>query len=221
MQTPWYQDIEKTWVRRLLALEARWLHIGLMHRVHQCIVQVGPVAFNGHAPMHHLPWLHIQSPPIAGSQPPDVVAQGECLPLPDQSVSGCVAWHVHDWSAEPSGVLEEAIRIIEPGGDLMLMGFQGSSRLFFERSWCQKHRISLAHTAKMDDWLYDHSMLCLQATSFVFGDLKDLALDKSKAANAWGHLLLPSMGSVYFRVYRKAKRGMMPIKCGRAARVSA
>lgn len=73
-----------------------------------------------------------------------LVSPLNALPLQNDSVDVVIVNHVLEFSHDPRGVLREAVRVLRPGGHLLLLGFQpislwGVKRFFFR--FC--HRFNL------------------------------------------------------------------------------
>lgn len=92
-----------------------------------------------------------------GCKPRQAVASAEELPLPSDSIDVVLLHHGLDFSADSHGLLREATRVLRPGGQLLIVGFNpisswGVSRLFTRRrkvpwrgQFISKHRLT--------DWL--------------------------------------------------------------------
>ena len=73
-----------------------------------------------------------------------LVSPLNALPLQNDSVDVVIVNHMLEFSHDPRGVLREAVRVLRPGGHLLLLGFQpislwGVKRFFFR--FC--HRLNL------------------------------------------------------------------------------
>jgi len=90
----------------------------------------------------------------------ELVCQLEEIPLPDNSVDFILLHHVLEFSKNPHSVLREAVRVLAPRGQLLIVAFNPWSAFGFrslvERlfrlsvPWAQ-HRLS---KARLTDWLY-------------------------------------------------------------------
>jgi SAM-dependent methyltransferase len=85
------------------------------------------------------------------------VADDEELPLPADSIDVVLVHHALDFTADSHRLLREAMRVLRPGGKLILLGFNpiscwGLSRLFRRTSdlpWCAR----FINSRRVLDWL--------------------------------------------------------------------
>lgn len=141
----------------------------------------------------------------------------EQLPLPSESIDVVLLHHLLDFSEHPHQVLREAARVLIPGGQMLLFGFNpfsllGLSRLLFSSGAHQ--RGSQLRAARVADWM---NLLDLQANSIERGFFR-LPLQQREllAKTVWMERLgarwhLP-WGGFYIIVARKEVARMRAIK---------
>ncbi|MFC6635409.1 class I SAM-dependent methyltransferase [Microbulbifer taiwanensis] len=141
----------------------------------------------------------------------------EQLPLPSESIDVVLLHHLLDFASHPHQVLREAARVLIPGGQMLLIGFNpfsllGLSRLLFSGSAYQ--RGNQLRAARVADWM---NLLDLQANTLERGFFR-LPLQQREllAKTVWMERLgarwrLP-WGGFYIIVARKEVARMRTIK---------
>lgn len=111
----------------------------------------------------------IQFSSAVGPQVQQAVARNEELPLSEDSMDVVLIHHALDFSADSHKLLREAVRVLRPGGKLILLGFNPVSawgvRKLFGRSeapWSGR----FITTSRASDWL---KLLDLFVESTTFG----------------------------------------------------
>ena len=64
---------------------------------------------------------------IDGTVEEGVVVAADCLPFPSNSIDGLVLHHVLELGADPRAVLREVQRGLQPGGRVIICGFNSLS----------------------------------------------------------------------------------------------
>jgi SAM-dependent methyltransferase len=64
--------------------------------------------------------VDLRSSPFLGSRPPDIYGRAEALPIRDESVDTVFGISMLTYLQEPVQVVEEAYRVLKPGGTLLL-----------------------------------------------------------------------------------------------------
>lgn len=64
---------------------------------------------------------------IDGMVEEGVVVAADCLPFPSNSIDGIVLHHVLELGADPRAVLREVQRALQPGGRVIICGFNSLS----------------------------------------------------------------------------------------------
>ena len=64
---------------------------------------------------------------IDGTVEEGVVVAADCLPFPSNSIDGLVLHHVLELGADPRAVLREVQRVLQPGGRVIICGFNSLS----------------------------------------------------------------------------------------------
>lgn len=81
---------------------------------------MGAPAMSSALPVYQQVRLHRRGNLLAG----DVIAWDAALPFASESFSLVLLQHVIETAAEPGGMLDEAIRVLSPEGNLVLIGFK-------------------------------------------------------------------------------------------------
>lgn len=145
----------------------------------------------------------------------------EALPIASDSIDLVILPHTLDFAADPHRVLREVERILVPGGQVVIIGFNPMSLLglwrFFRRGgrrrrapWCA-HFLSLF---RLKDWLKLLHFEPLQGQMLfyrppiAFTRMLDSLHFMDKIGDRWW----PMMGAVYLLVARQNTAGMTPLK---------
>jgi SAM-dependent methyltransferase len=145
------------------------------------------------------------------------VADSEQLPLASDSIDAVIIHHGLDFAADSHSLLREATRVLRPGGQMLIVGFNpfsmwGLARLFKRKldvpwggRFIGRHRLL--------DWL---QLLDLQVESdnsgVYFPPLKFAALlERSNRLEAFGSKVRSPFGGVYYVSCKKQVAGVTPI----------
>ena len=145
------------------------------------------------------------------------VADNAQLPLASDSIDAVVMHHGLDFAVDSHSLLREATRVLRPGGQMLIIGFNPFSQWglagLFKRKldvpwsgrFIAKHRLL--------DWL---QLLDLQVESdtcgVYFPPLKFTALlDQSQRLEAFGSKIRSPFGGVYYVSCKKQVAGVTPI----------
>ncbi len=145
------------------------------------------------------------------------VADSEQLPLANDSIDAVVIHHGLDFTQDSHSLLREATRVLRPGGQMLIIGFNpisqwGLTRLFKRKldvpwsgRFISKHRLL--------DWL---QLLDLHVESdnsgVYFPPLKFVAvLERSHRMESLGNKIRSPFGGVYFVSCKKQVVGVTPI----------
>lgn len=157
---------------------------------------------------------------IFGAKNDSVVAESHHLPFESDRVDLIILHHALECSSHPHQALREAVRVLKPGGYLMLYSFNpisywGGVR-FFQRlvrrnkmPWCCNSILQ----SRLSDWLKLLGMNEMQNVSICHGSSLISAVGKLSHKQRWlsvmGRRLWP--GSVVCILARKDLHGMTPI----------
>lgn len=133
----------------------------------------------------------------------NTVADIEQLPLANDSVDAVVMHHGLDFTDDSHQLLREVTRVLRPGGQLLIIGFNpisqwGLMRLF-RRKLALPWRGRFISRHRLMDWLrlldlhVDQSLSCLHFPPLNFASL----LDKAKKLEGFGTKLGSPFGGVY------------------------
>lgn len=155
---------------------------------------------------------------LAPTQPADILAIAETLPIETASMDLVVLPHQLEFSDNPHQILREAERILMPEGKLIITGFNPMSLWGLYRKFAtrKEHRNDFPFTGqfialnRLKDWL---SLLNLEVTGGAFGCYRPPSLSPNaaqrfyfleKAGNRWW----PTAGAAYLIVATKKVYGM-------------
>lgn len=90
---------------------------------------------------------------IDGMVEEGVVVAADCLPFPSNSIDGIVLHHVLELGADPRAVPREVQRALQPGGRVIICGFNSLSLWGFLR-WCNTFRgLMPLSSIRIQDWI--------------------------------------------------------------------
>lgn len=216
--------------KELMAAEARALERSLETMFGYHILQLGgsrDASLIESSPIGHKIYFNgVES----GSDPSrSAFAALEALPLQTASIDVVVIHHALEFSADSRAVLREAVRVLRPGGQLLLYGFQPWSAWGVKRAvsrvlcamqsvpasapWCGRFRSA----GRLADWLALLEIQVQCSTDLVHGlplegDWVRAKLGPlSAAAERWGVRLASPFGSVVLLQGSKQSRPVNPL----------
>lgn len=144
-------------------------------------------------------------------------ANSEQLPLASDSIDAVIIHHGLDFTADSHSLLREATRVLRPGGQMLIIGFNpisqwGLARLFkrkLEVPWSGrfigKHRLL--------DWLHLLDLhVELDTSGVYFPPLKFATLlERSQRLESFGNKIRSPFGGVYYVSCKKQVAGVTPI----------
>lgn len=145
------------------------------------------------------------------------VADNEQLPLANDSIDAVVIHHGLDFAADSHSLLREATRVLRPGGQMLIVGFNPISQWGLARLFKRKLQVpwSARFIARhrLLDWLHLLDLHVEADTSGVyFPPLKFTALlERSQSLEAFGSKIHSPFGGIYYVSCKKQVAGITPI----------
>ena len=129
---------------------------------------------------------------------PKVLCQFDELPFESSSISLVIIAHALEFATSPQNILQEVYRVLKPGGQLVVLGFNyWSMRSLYPN--IKKYSIWTVRR-----WLRDMNYALIANKTFYFAK-------KNRWLELLGHLIMPKMGAIYLIYAQKKTVGMTPI----------
>lgn len=141
------------------------------------------------------------------------------LPFEQNSVDVVLLHHSLDFTENPHQVLREAIRVLRPGGHLLVIGFNPSSWWGVQRICKWKKRAAWSHgqfisQSRLADWMSLLGLTQLRLITDYY--LPPIESRKWRARfekfQAYGRRSLPKNGAFTLTLARKDVEGITPVK---------
>ena len=148
-----------------------------------------------------------------------IICQPTELPFEHNSIDVVLLHHTLDFTDNPHQVLREAIRVLRPGGHLLVVGFNPASWWGLRRLCCRKikapwQRGQFISQGRLVDWTRLLGLTQLRSMTdyylppFVSGKWRR----RFEKLQAYGRRSMPKNGAFYLSLARKDIEGITPIK---------
>jgi len=148
-----------------------------------------------------------------------VLCEATELPFEHNSIDVVLLHHTLDFTDNPHQVLREAIRILRPGGHIMVVGFNPASWWGVHR-FCNKksskawHKGQFISQSRLDDWmsLLGMTQLRMLTDYYVPPFTSKKWRNRCEKMQAYGRRSLPKNGAFSVTLARKDVEGITPVK---------
>ncbi|MFT4861336.1 MAG: SAM-dependent methyltransferase [Pseudohongiellaceae bacterium] len=145
------------------------------------------------------------------------VADNEQLPLASDTIDAVIIHHGLDFAADSHSLLREATRVLRPGGQMLIIGFNPFSQWGVARFLRRKLEVPWSGRfiakRRLLDWLHLLDLhVEAEASGVYFPPIKVAALlERSHRLEALGSKICSPFGGIYYISCKKQVAGITPI----------